>query len=662
MRRLFFVVISIFLSINSLTAQVTSQEAIVQMRKGINLGNTHESPTEAGWGNPKAQESYFDMYRDAGFNTVRIPVRWDNYTDKQSPYKVQDAWLNRIEEVVDWGLERDLWIVINSHHDDWIKDNYSAENQVRFDSIWSQIATHFAAKSEKLIFEILNEPYGMTREDNDDMHARVLSIIRKNNPTRLVIFQGNNWGSSGDLINAAIPDPDDEYLIGSFHSYDPWPFGLEGTGSFGTEAQINTLRNKFISVKNWSDRTNIPVFLGEFACHDGADFMSRMKHYQTYVELSHEYGFCYCAWDDGGNFRIMNRSAGTWKEMKDILIYGNPGSPGYPEANIQHDSIIRISWDNRVTDNDHIIVQRGLSATSFKTIDTISAEAREYLDVAPRQDQTYYYRVIAAYEDSVSYYSHPVVIYLPEYIMPGFDIRVQLKDKTNGNAVQLADVVFNGVSQSTDYSGEVDFIEYEGVYDLSIEKEYYLKIEEQIKIISDTILICEMEPTHSDVKIWVKDTSEKPLKNASVTFGDTEIITESLGLAKYLNLPLLTSYDYTVHRDGFEDVTGALFLEKDTVFTIVLTPAATGLAQETFSAVKVWPNPVYEILQLEFPGNEGRITICDMDGKVRKEIVRRSGSAMGIDVSDFTDGIYLIKVSTGNSIFYSTFIKMKPRV
>lgn len=659
MRRLFLIVFSIYISITSLSAQITPHEAIVQMRKGINLGNTHESPTEATWGNPKAKESYFDMYRDAGFSTVRIPVRWDNYTDRQAPYKVQDAWLNRIEEVVDWGLERDLWIVINAHHDNWIKDNYSAENQARFDSIWSQIATHFAGKSEKLIFEILNEPHGMTKVDNDDMHARVLSIIRKNNPTRLVIFQGNNWGSSGDLINAAIPDPDDEYLIGSFHSYDPWPFGLEGTGSFGTDAQINTLRNKFSSVKNWSDRNNIPVFLGEFACHRDADFMSRMKHYQTYVELSHEYGFCYCSWDDGGSFGIMNRSAGTWKEMKDILIYGNPDSPGYPDANIQHDTIIRISWDNRITDNDHIIIQRGLSATSFKSIDTISSEATEYLDLSAGQDQTYYYRVIADYEDSESYYSHPVIIYFPEFVVPEFDICVQLKDKSNGNAVQLADVVINGVSQSSNYSGESDFTEYEGVYDLSIEKEYFLKIEEQININSDTLIICEMEPTHSDVKIWVKDSSEKPLKNATVIFDETEIITESLGLAKYLNLPLSTSYDYSVHREGYEDVAGALFLEKDTVFTLVLTPVATGLSQENISNIEVWPNPVYEILQLEFPGNDGRITIYDIEGKIRKEILSSSYSAMSIDVSDFTAGIYILKVSTGSTVFYSTFIKME---
>jgi aryl-phospho-beta-D-glucosidase BglC (GH1 family) len=245
-----------------ISAQITPHEAIKQMQKGINLGNTHEPPTEAGWNNPKAQEYYFDLYKDAGFDCVRIPARYDNYTAKTPPYKVSDAWLNRIEEVAEWGLSRGLFIVVNTHHDDWIKSSYTDANKARFDSIWSQIAVKFKDKPEKLIFEIINEPHGLTKAQNDDLHARVLSIIRKTNPTRLVIFQGHNWGGSDELITAAIPN--DNYVIGSFHSYDPYLFGLEGQGTWGSASDYNQLENKFKSVSNWSVKNNIPVFLGEF--------------------------------------------------------------------------------------------------------------------------------------------------------------------------------------------------------------------------------------------------------------------------------------------------------------------------------------------------------------------------------------------------------------
>ena len=181
----------------SITAkgQLSPHEAISMMTRGINLGNTHEPPYEAGWNNPKAQEYYFEMYKEAGFNFVRIPVRWDNYTLKNAPYTVTDAWLDRIEQVAEWGLSRGLIVVINSHHDDWIKNTYAQQtSRDRFDSIWSQISVRFQDKPENLIFEVLNEPYGLTKAQNDDMHGRILSIIRKTNPTRLVIFQGHNWG------------------------------------------------------------------------------------------------------------------------------------------------------------------------------------------------------------------------------------------------------------------------------------------------------------------------------------------------------------------------------------------------------------------------------------------------------------------------------------
>ena len=105
-------------------AQITPHEAVSHMKKGINLGNTLEPPDEGGWNNGPAQEHYFDLYRDAGFDVVRIPVRWDGHTDYDPPYHVDTRWMDRVEEVVDWGLERDLFIVINAHHESWIKENY----------------------------------------------------------------------------------------------------------------------------------------------------------------------------------------------------------------------------------------------------------------------------------------------------------------------------------------------------------------------------------------------------------------------------------------------------------------------------------------------------------------------------------------------------------
>ena len=126
----------------------TPQEVIEKIKRGINIGNTLEPPTEGEWNNGPLQEYYFDDYKNAGFTCIRIPVRWDKHTTETAPYVIQTSWLDRVEQVVDWGLERDLYIIINAHHEWWLVDNYSDPNmRARFDSIWTQIAERFKNKS-----------------------------------------------------------------------------------------------------------------------------------------------------------------------------------------------------------------------------------------------------------------------------------------------------------------------------------------------------------------------------------------------------------------------------------------------------------------------------------------------------------------------------------
>jgi aryl-phospho-beta-D-glucosidase BglC (GH1 family) len=415
------ITVSFLLIIQTVTsAQITPQEAILLMQKGINLGNTLEPPYEGNW-NPPAQEYYFDMYKAAGFSCVRVPVRWDKHTGTVSPYKIDESWLQRVEEVLDWGLERDFFVVVNSHHDDWIKQNYTDPNiRARFDSIWTQISERFQYKSEKLIFEILNEPYGLTKEQNDDMHKRILSIIRKTNPTRIVIFQGHNWGGSDELITAAIPD--DDYVIGSFHSYDPYEFGLLGEGTWGTSYDITALKNKFIKVKNWSDANNIPVFLGEFGSVRSCDYNSRMKHYKAYVQFAQNYGFAYCAWDNGvldysdNGLGILDRAAKKWDEVKDILIYSSSQSPANPKLSLFQDTIIHLLWTNIVPDNDSIYIQRRKTTDEYVKIATLKGDTSSFYDINTLPNNYYYYRIIAHYNSGEDIYSYPVRIFMPVYV------------------------------------------------------------------------------------------------------------------------------------------------------------------------------------------------------------------------------------------------------
>jgi aryl-phospho-beta-D-glucosidase BglC (GH1 family) len=310
---------------------VSPVEAIKLMGRGINMGNTLEAPSEGAWSGGMAQEYYFDDYKQAGFTCVRIPVTWDGHTTTVPPYSVDTSWMDRVEQVVDWGLKRGLFIVLDAHHETWLKTNYTQENMQRFESIWRQIATRFKNKSDRLVFEILNEPHPMSFDDLNNLNSQILTVIRESNPTRLVVFSGNEYDGYGVLINTLIPKGD--HLIGTFHYYDPYSFAGQGQGTWGTDTDQQTLANCFNQVADWSKQHNVPVLLGEFGAVSKCDLDSRHKFYTACVQQALANGFAFTAWDDNGDFQIYQRTTRTWNEIKNILIDTvAPGNSPLPTA------------------------------------------------------------------------------------------------------------------------------------------------------------------------------------------------------------------------------------------------------------------------------------------------------------------------------------------
>ena len=393
-------------------AQLTPQEAVKGMIRGINIGNTMEPPGGEGtWGNPPLKESAFDDYKKAGFTAIRIPITWDKHTSTTLPYTIDSTWLKRVEQVVDWGLQRGLFIIINAHHEDWIKKSFSDSTLTRFDSIWSQIAVRFRNKSDSLIFEILNEPYPMAEQNVNKLNAEVLKIIRKTNPTRIISFSGYMWSNSEQLVTAAIPDTSDKYLIGYYHSYDPYPFGLVGTGSYGTTSDKNATKAKFDQVTAWAKKNNIPVILDEFGYINKCEYNSRMCAYGTVVKQAINHGVGAFAWDDGGNFPIYNRNTGDFNEIKDILIYTYPDSPDNLKIKQLNSTTVEVQWQNNTTDSsDTMVIQRKANNGNFEDYSKVDSTAYQFIDTVAFPGNSYYYRLKIIKKDSTLIESYPIMI------------------------------------------------------------------------------------------------------------------------------------------------------------------------------------------------------------------------------------------------------------
>ena len=380
-------------------AQLTPAEAVAAMGRGINMGNTLEPPREGAWNNPPAEERYFDLYRDAGFTNVRVPVRWDEHTARTAPFAIDAAWMDRVEEVVDWGLARGLYITINGHHEDWLKEDYANPVlRARYDAIWTQIVARFQGKSDRLLYEVINEPFGMTRAEVDDLNERTLAIIRAAEPTRLVVYGGHNYSNSDELIAAAVPGGGtDDYLIGYFHSYDPWDLAGLGMGTWGTPADYSALRRKFEEVSQWSRDTGIPVHLSEFGVVRVADYNSRMRHYAAFVEECVERGWAFSVWDDGGTYGVLDRRDYAWPAVKDLLLHTYADSPDRLEtratATPTDTTAVQLSWRNRAAGTADLVIERQVNKGPFEALVTVAPTTSVYVDVSADALNDFTYRI-----------------------------------------------------------------------------------------------------------------------------------------------------------------------------------------------------------------------------------------------------------------------------
>jgi endoglucanase len=297
----------------------------VTLRRGVNLGNMLEAPNEGEWG-LFVREEYFDLIREAGFDFIRLPVRWSTHADQESPYTIDPTFLARVDEVLNWAMERDLTILVDFHHyEEMMTDPWS--NKDRYLGIWRQIAEHYKDHPSSVLFELLNEP-------NDQLNAALwnqylaeaLAVVRESNPTRDVIIGPANWNAYDWVSTLDLPD--EEHLIVTFHYYLPFPFTHQGAEWAGQEAQswLGTtwdattaekaeIRAHFDSVAEWAQRhKNARILLGEFGAYSRADMPSRLRWTEFVAREAERRGFAWAYWEFASGFGIYDPDAKVWRE------------------------------------------------------------------------------------------------------------------------------------------------------------------------------------------------------------------------------------------------------------------------------------------------------------------------------------------------------------
>ena len=258
---------------------MTSLEVIRAMGNGINLGNTLEAYNhqayingssatsgEIVWGQPRTTQEMIQGMKAAGFDTIRIPIAWTNGMNYESgDYTIDSALMDRVDEVVTWALDADMYVIINDHWDGgWWGMFGSAEQKTRdkamemYKAMWTQIGEHFADRSYKLIFESANEELGDKLNDKEitgssgvlsenecyettnEINSEFVKLIRSlggRNADRFLLIAGYNTDITKTCDDRfQMPeDTADSKLLLSVHYYTPWDYcGTDGDNQWGS--------------------------------------------------------------------------------------------------------------------------------------------------------------------------------------------------------------------------------------------------------------------------------------------------------------------------------------------------------------------------------------------------------------------------------------------
>lgn len=336
MRNISFIFLSValFLSCDGSTSETPIdgiQEPLdpfaqnIALGRGINLGNALEAPDIGAWG-ITIQSEWFGLIKAAGFNSVRIPIRWSAHTSEEAPYTIEEEFFEYVDWVIEQSLENDLMAIINIHHYEEIFENPAQEIE-KFLSIWEQISIRYSDQPAELLFEILNEPHAaLTADLWNQLLPQGLDKIREHNPNRTVVIGAAEWGGISGLLKLDIPN--DGNLIVTVHYYEPFHFTHQGaswvegqdadewlgTTWDGTPEEVAAVENHFQTIVDWGNSRDVPVpiNIGEFGAFSKADSQSRGRWTAAIVKFALENDMSFHYWEFASGFGIYNPSTGVW--------------------------------------------------------------------------------------------------------------------------------------------------------------------------------------------------------------------------------------------------------------------------------------------------------------------------------------------------------------
>lgn len=284
----------------------------------------------------KFDEEDFEIMAAWGFDFARIPMSYWNWGTPDDWYTIDEAVLEDIDEVVEFGTQYGVHINLNFHRvpgycingrelepadlfDDTPENMQQALDAVVYH--WQMFSRRYKGiPNTHLSFDLINEPPKNTdRVRYEEIVRAVVAGIRAEDPQRLIVADGLDIGRSPvlSIVDLGVAQstrgydpmsvshytatwvPEDE-----FETFDPptWPL----RGDDGKLWDKVALRQKLID--RWQPLVDqgVPVHVGEWGCYNKTPHHVALAWMRDTLSLWKEAGWGHALWNLKGDFGVLN--------------------------------------------------------------------------------------------------------------------------------------------------------------------------------------------------------------------------------------------------------------------------------------------------------------------------------------------------------------------
>jgi endoglucanase len=314
--------------------------------RGVNFSQWFEAPSAQSIQFTRYIEQDFINVKSMGADVIRLPIFMHRMTQGAPNYVLDPLLLKFLDTAVDWAEKHQLYIIIDNHSFDPVAPTDENIDGILL-KVWAQIAARYKNRSKYVIYEILNEPHGISDSRWGTIQGMAIETIRKIDAAHAIIVGGTDYNSINKL--SSIPEYSDSNLIYTFHFYDPYlfthqgaswgspslaslagvpfpadsvrmpktPDDLKGTWVEGAlrdyknAAAISALTGSLDKTVAFSRARNVPVFCGEFGVFMiQSPAKDRAIWYEFITGALERRKIARTSWDYFGGFGIFNNQTG----------------------------------------------------------------------------------------------------------------------------------------------------------------------------------------------------------------------------------------------------------------------------------------------------------------------------------------------------------------